>query len=53
MAAETKETKKKVTRPYQEVSEATKAPCGNQGWDPPSQDPRDHMAQPAGITAHM
>ena len=43
MAAETKETKNKVTRPYQEVSEATKAPCGNQGS--PSQDPRDHMAQ--------
>ena len=31
------------TRPYQMVSEATKALCGNQ--DPPSQDPRDHMEQ--------
>ena len=36
----------------QEVSEATKAPCGNQGSPQPGS-PRSHGARPSGITAHI
>ena len=43
MAAKTKGRTQKITRPYQKASEATKAPCGNQGSPQPGS-PRSHGA---------
>ena len=43
MAAKTKGRTQKITRPYQKASEAQKHHAETR--DPPSQDPRDHMAQ--------